>query len=197
MRRLAALVTVLFALTARAQAVIDSGMSRTQVVERFGKPLAERTAGTQTYLFYRNGAERRAGMQDVVILDGDKVVDALLRGTTHRYSGRSSSPVEISAATARARGRGQPPAATVAQPGTTRGAAGAAAAPSSASVLPAAKAQQEDVARPMPPAGSGERNARKAAAAAGAAAAAAKAAADSTAAARKPAAPNSAPTKKP
>ena len=195
MRRFAALVTVFLAVTARAQAVIDSGMSKAQVIERFGKPFAERTAGTQTYLFYRNGAERRAGMQDVVILDGDKVVDALFRGTAHRYSGRSSSPVEISAATARARGRRQPPAAPVAEPAMTRGAAaGAGAVPGSATVLPAARAQQEDVARPMPPAGSGERNARKAVAAA----AAAKAVADSAAAAaRKPAAPNRTPTKKP
>lgn len=194
MRRFAALVAVLLAVTAHAQAVIDPGMSKAQVIARLGTPIAERATGSQTYLFYKNGAERRAGMHDVVILDGDKVVDALFRGTAHRYAGKSSSPVEISAATARAEGRRHPPAAPGAAlaPPAARGAALPSPTPASATVLPAEKAQQADVARPMPPAGSGERNARKAAAAA-----AAKASADSAAAAKKPADPKAAPPKKP
>jgi outer membrane protein assembly factor BamE (lipoprotein component of BamABCDE complex) len=72
---------------------IDPGMTKAQVVERLGKPGIERSRGTFTYLFYSNGIERRVGMNDIVVLDGDKVIDAIFRSPRRSYSGTSSSPV--------------------------------------------------------------------------------------------------------
>jgi hypothetical protein len=40
-------------------------------------------------------------MNDIVVLDSGKVVDAVFRSSTHHYSGTSSSPRMISAAEAR------------------------------------------------------------------------------------------------
>src|SRR5215210_7665183 len=77
---------------ARAQAVIDPGMSRDQVVERLGKPVGERSVGAHTYLFYRNGCERKCGMHDIVTLQDGSVVDAVFRSASRRYTGESSSP---------------------------------------------------------------------------------------------------------
>ena len=85
----------LTAAPAAAQAVIDPGMTRAQVIAKLGPPAVERTTDGATFLFYRNGTERRVGMNDVVILEGDKVVDAVLRSAARRYSGTSSSPVAI------------------------------------------------------------------------------------------------------
>lgn len=88
------------ALPLSAQSVVDPGMAKAQVVERLGAPAIERAAGDATYLFYRNGCERTCGMNDVVVLDKGKVVDAVFRSTTRRYSGASSSPRMIPAAEA-------------------------------------------------------------------------------------------------
>lgn len=77
---------------AQVAAAIDPGMTRAQVVERLGRPTGERTAGTYTYLFYRNGCERECGTPDLVVLRDDGVVDAIFRSATRRYSGTSSSP---------------------------------------------------------------------------------------------------------
>lgn len=79
-------------LTAQDAAVIDPGMSRAEVIERLGKPLNERKSGGHTYLYYRNGCERTCGMNDVVMLDDDKVSDAIFRSASRHYSGESSSP---------------------------------------------------------------------------------------------------------
>jgi len=87
-----------FALTvappAMAQDVvqIDPGMTRAQVVERLGKPATERASGGFTYLFYINGCERTCGMNDLVTLKGDVVIDAIFRAPQRTYSGRSTSP---------------------------------------------------------------------------------------------------------
>ncbi|HVT38129.1 MAG TPA: hypothetical protein VHE78_03730 [Gemmatimonadaceae bacterium] len=78
-----------------AQAVVDPGMSKAQVIAKLGKPTVERSADTLTFLFYRNGVERRVGMSDVVTLTNDAVVDAVFRSGARRYSGKSSSPVAI------------------------------------------------------------------------------------------------------
>jgi hypothetical protein len=67
-------------------------MSRAEVVERLGKPLNERKSGGHTYLYYRNGCEKTCGMNDVVMLDDDKVSDAIFRSSGRHYSGESSSP---------------------------------------------------------------------------------------------------------
>ncbi len=106
----AAAVIVPLALEAQARpaASIDPGMSRAQVVERFGPPSGERSRGTFTYLFFVNGREKQVGMSDLVILENDKVVDAVLRSPARTYTGTSSSPRAIPAAEA-ARGKQSPP----------------------------------------------------------------------------------------
>lgn len=87
---------VVAALPAHAQtASIDPGMTRVQVIERLGTPAGERQSGTYTYLFYRNGCEIRCGMQDLVILQSDAVVDAIFRSTRRTFNGASSSPMGV------------------------------------------------------------------------------------------------------
>lgn len=78
-----------------AAQTIDAGMSREEVVARLGRPVGERTSGPRTYLFYRNGCEQSCGMHDLVVLEGDAVVDAIFRKSGRRYSGESSSPVAV------------------------------------------------------------------------------------------------------
>ncbi|NUO62540.1 MAG: hypothetical protein HOQ11_11100 [Gemmatimonadaceae bacterium] len=75
-----------------ARNTIDPGMTRDEVVQRLGKPLNERTSGTHTYMFYRNGCEKSCGMNDLVVLEDGKVVDAVFRNGVRAYSGASSSP---------------------------------------------------------------------------------------------------------
>jgi hypothetical protein len=82
-------------------ATIDPGMTQEQVVEKLGKPLSSRSYDGFTYLFYRNGCEKTCGMNDLVVLDSGKVVDAVFRSANRHYSGTSSSPRMISAADAR------------------------------------------------------------------------------------------------
>ena len=86
---------------AQAPATIDPGMTQEQVVAKLGKPLSSRSYDGYTYLFYRNGCEKTCGMQDLVVLDSGKVVDAVFRSSKRHYSGTSSSPRMISAAEAR------------------------------------------------------------------------------------------------
>jgi hypothetical protein len=98
MPRVLSALPVLLALAAAplaAQATIDPGMTKAQVVERLGAPAHESARGPHTYLFYRNGVERRVGMHDVVILRDDQVVDAVFRSERRRYGGESSSPRAI------------------------------------------------------------------------------------------------------
>ena len=72
---------------------IDPGMSSAQVVEKLGKPAARSARGPFTYMFYNNGEiEKTAGTSDIVILENDKVIDAVFRSPTRTYSGNSSSP---------------------------------------------------------------------------------------------------------
>lgn len=77
-----------------AKLVVDSGMTRAQVVERLGAPASERSAGAYTYLYYFNGCERECGMSDLVMLQNDAVVDAIFRAAERQYSGQSSSPAQ-------------------------------------------------------------------------------------------------------
>src|SRR5579872_2748098 len=83
--------------SASAQSVktVDPGMTKAQVIERLGPPLAMRSTGPSTYLFFGNGCERACGMNDLVMLRNDSVVDAIFRSPTHKYSGVSSSPTAI------------------------------------------------------------------------------------------------------
>jgi hypothetical protein len=74
-------------------ATIDPGMTQKQVIEQLGKPAAIRTFQGSTYLLYSNKCGKSCGMQDLVILDHDSVVDAVFRSPDRHYSGNSSSPV--------------------------------------------------------------------------------------------------------
>jgi NifU-like protein involved in Fe-S cluster formation len=67
-------------------------MTKDQVTGVWGKPETERTAGRWTYLYFRNGCEFSCGTFDLVVLDNGQVVDAVVRGHGHTYSGVSSSP---------------------------------------------------------------------------------------------------------
>ena len=71
---------------------IDPGMTRAQVIERLGKPATVRTYQGSTYLLYSNNCGKTCGMQDLVILDHDVVVDAVFRSPNRHYTGTSSSP---------------------------------------------------------------------------------------------------------
>lgn len=95
MRQILLLFALIFVPPAMAQvatAPIDPGMTRAQVVERLGKPATERASGGFTYLFFINGCERTCGMNDLVTLKGDSVIDAIFRTPQRTYSGRSTSP---------------------------------------------------------------------------------------------------------
>jgi outer membrane protein assembly factor BamE (lipoprotein component of BamABCDE complex) len=98
MRRVIVLFTALLIWSAAAGArgaeaqYIDPGMTKSQVVERLGKPWAERTIGAFTYLFYSNGREEAVGMSDLITLQNDAVVDAIFRSPSRQYTGKSSSP---------------------------------------------------------------------------------------------------------
>lgn len=71
---------------------VNPGMSRDDVVGVWGEPVTERSADGRTYLYFRNGCEASCGTFDVVFLEGNQVVDAIVRGRGHDYSGTSSSP---------------------------------------------------------------------------------------------------------
>ncbi len=71
---------------------IAPGMSVKDVESLWGPPAALRRVGAFTYLLYPNGCEHTCGTEDVVILQNDQVVDAVLRWKGHGYSGQSSSP---------------------------------------------------------------------------------------------------------
>lgn len=107
---------------AQAPKSIDPGMSETKVVERLGAPDASRAAGDYKYLFYHNNCIRKCGMDDVVILRSDSVVDAMFRSADRAYTGKSSSPHAISAEVA-ARTRPTPrevPSGEVVQAGAVK-----------------------------------------------------------------------------
>jgi hypothetical protein len=72
-------------------------MSEAKVVERLGQPDASRTSGDFKYLFYHNGCIKQCGIDDVVIMQKDSVVDALFRSADRAYTGKSSSPRAIPA----------------------------------------------------------------------------------------------------
>lgn len=110
---------------ANGVATVDPGMSRAQVVAALGEPFSSRSRESFTYLLYKNGCEKACGMDDLVVLDGDKVVDAVFRSPARRYTGTSSSPHMVTAEEAAAKGGDStahtlkpksPPKATVTAP---------------------------------------------------------------------------------
>lgn len=76
-----------------AAGTIDPGMTKAQVIEQLGKPATTRTFQGTTYLLYSNSCGKSCGMQDLVVLDNDAVVDAVFRSPNRHYTGTSSSPV--------------------------------------------------------------------------------------------------------
>lgn len=99
-RRLTFLASLALAVAAPLRAqdteqTIDPGMTRDQVVEHLGQPLNERKTGNAWFMFYRNGCERTCGMNDLVILEDGKVVDAIFRSPSRHYSAASSSPTGV------------------------------------------------------------------------------------------------------
>jgi hypothetical protein len=121
MRRLALFATLMMAAgSARAQSTIDPGMSKAEVIAKLGKPSSEHSDGSSTYLYFRNGEERKYGMSDLVALENGKVVDAIFRSPSRKYSGKSSSPAPVSADAAIAKGGGTarktPPRAAMPKP---------------------------------------------------------------------------------
>jgi len=71
---------------------VAPGMTQSDVEGLWGRPSAVRHAGNFTYLHYPNGCEWSCGTDDVVILQDNQVVDAIVRWAGHGYSGESSSP---------------------------------------------------------------------------------------------------------
>jgi len=71
---------------------VAPGMSEADVTAMWGTPVAVRRMGAMTYLYFPNSCEQSCGTLDVVFLENDRVVDAVLRWPGHGYSGQSSSP---------------------------------------------------------------------------------------------------------
>jgi hypothetical protein len=91
-----------------SRGTISPGMSRARVVAAIGAPATERTVGEFAYLFYVNACGRRCGMNDLVVLRHDSVVDAIFRSSARHYTGTSSSPAPIPANEAAERGANRP-----------------------------------------------------------------------------------------
>jgi len=70
---------------------IRPGMTEAEVVARWGEPLAVRRVNDWTYMFFANG-QPEYRYDDVVMLQGGQVMDAVVRDPEHVYLGRSSSP---------------------------------------------------------------------------------------------------------
>jgi hypothetical protein len=97
MRRLIALALLCIptALCAQADHTVSPGMTRAQVIAALGAPATQRGANGYTYMFYTNTCGRACGMQDLVIMKGDSLADAIFRSPNRHYTGTSSSPVEV------------------------------------------------------------------------------------------------------
>ena len=78
------------AAAASAQTPVRPGMTAEEVTAAWGAPTATRTRGDFTYLSYPSSCMPACGTQDVVILQGGKVVDAIARSSNHPYEGPSS-----------------------------------------------------------------------------------------------------------
>ena len=93
MRSTAVLTAILVAASAaeaRAQTPVRPGMTAEEVTAAWGAPTATRTRGAFTYMSYPSSCMPACGTQDVVILQGGKVVDAIARSSNHPYEGPSS-----------------------------------------------------------------------------------------------------------
>jgi hypothetical protein len=122
-------------LSQQSENTISPGMTRAQVESALGAPATLRTVSEFSYLFYPNACGRSCGMNDLVILRRDSVVDAIFRSPNRHYTGQSSSPQE-----ARPQVSGRK-AASAAKPLTVRkDASSAAAKPATGTMKPPAEA---------------------------------------------------------
>ena len=102
---------------------ISPGMTKAQVIASLGEPLTSRQMNEYTYVFYKNECTRACGMNDIVVLRSDSVVDAVFRSPTRHYTGKSSSPAPVSARAARSAAAAERPAQPLSQPRMKPGAA--------------------------------------------------------------------------
>jgi hypothetical protein len=99
--KILALVTLAIGAPLAAQtATISPGMSRDQVLEQFGRPASERHFGAHDYLLFDAGCSRKCG-DDLVILDHDQVVDAVIRSAGRTYTGTDQPTTLTGVATQR------------------------------------------------------------------------------------------------
>lgn len=85
--------SLLLALPAWAQrsGTIRPGMTADDVRSIFGPPASVRQAGEWSYLYYLNNCPVRCGSDDVVFLQADTVVAAVLRAPYRRFAGPGAS----------------------------------------------------------------------------------------------------------
>ena len=77
-----------------AAQTVRAGMTETQVRSALGEPAATRRSDDGwSYLFYLNGCAVRCGSDDVVFLQGDRVVTAVFRTGRRRFAGPAASSV--------------------------------------------------------------------------------------------------------
>lgn len=77
-----------------AAQTVRAGMTETQVRSALGAPAATRRSDDGwTYLFYLNGCAVRCGSDDVVFLQGDRVVTAVFRTPRRRFAGPAAAQV--------------------------------------------------------------------------------------------------------
>jgi hypothetical protein len=138
-RSLVIALTLLAAPLAAQQAAqtVSPGMTKAQVVVALGQPATARTVSDYTYLFYTNSCGKRCGMNDLVVLHGDSVVDAIFRSPSRHYSGTSSSPTPVPPEVA---ARKKPAAAGQPMKTPASGPAKSAKAPAKPAVAPAKSA---------------------------------------------------------
>jgi hypothetical protein len=87
-------------LSQQTDGTVSPGMSRTHVEAALGTPSTVRAVSEFTYLFYPNACGRECGINDLVILRRDSVVDAIFRAPNRHYTGTSSSPSAVRPGTA-------------------------------------------------------------------------------------------------
>lgn len=102
-RFVALLLAAPMALAAQASGTISPNMNRRQVTAALGEPATIRTVGEHTYMFYRNRCGKACGMNDLVVLRSDSVVNAIFRSPNRHYTGKSSSPEPLSGTAAKKR----------------------------------------------------------------------------------------------
>jgi hypothetical protein len=82
----AALVLACTATPVLAQGTIEAGMPRADVISTLGAPAAERSSGGATYLFFPSACSPACAANDLVVLKGGRVSDAIFVTPSRRYS---------------------------------------------------------------------------------------------------------------